>query len=331
MRRIAWLVFGLTLSNAWARNDGVPELLQFVESAQLPAVGLTAGQKKNAAFEQDLNKARTLEKQLQRLKSENLLLERENTLLRQQPIVNQQNTAVAEMQTPKPLPPLPELSQIVKNVRQAFALTPEEAKLQQRLALQKQAMEKTQADKTALESEAFWLQTKSDLNSEMTKELYALGISMGENIRAIQNERKTWGLETDQNTLVKGLLDTLTNKSQLTPEQYQLALRNTEKRIDEARVKVAANQQQAGQKALQAFKAKAGVKKDPTGFWYHIGYAGDEEIKAGAKIAIVVTEKLTNGTVVQDMESNGKMLSQTLESYPPLFRRAISLLKTTAP
>ena len=37
-------------------------------------------------------------------------------------------------------------------------------------------------------------------------------------------------------------------------------------------------------------------------------------------------EKLTDGTVIQDMDLSGKVLSQPLSEYPPLFREAISHL-----
>jgi FKBP-type peptidyl-prolyl cis-trans isomerase len=36
---------------------------------------------------------------------------------------------------------------------------------------------------------------------------------------------------------------------------------------------------------------------------------------------------LTDGTVIQDMELSGKVLSQPLEAYPPLFREAIGYLR----
>lgn len=45
---------------------------------------------------------------------------------------------------------------------------------------------------------------------------------------------------------------------------------------------------------------------------------------------IVVKESLTDGSVIQDMDRSGKVMSQPLSAYPPLFREAIGHLKTMA-
>lgn len=42
---------------------------------------------------------------------------------------------------------------------------------------------------------------------------------------------------------------------------------------------------------------------------------------------IVVKESLTDGSVIQDMDRSGKVMSQPLSAYPPLFREAIGHLK----
>ncbi|MFO6426160.1 FKBP-type peptidyl-prolyl cis-trans isomerase [Escherichia coli] len=42
---------------------------------------------------------------------------------------------------------------------------------------------------------------------------------------------------------------------------------------------------------------------------------------------VVVTEKLTDGTVVEDMDARGRVISQVLGEYPPVFREALMLMK----
>lgn len=41
----------------------------------------------------------------------------------------------------------------------------------------------------------------------------------------------------------------------------------------------------------------------------------------------MVKESLTDGTVIQDMELNGKILSQPLDVFPPLFREELGYLR----
>lgn len=42
---------------------------------------------------------------------------------------------------------------------------------------------------------------------------------------------------------------------------------------------------------------------------------------------VVVTEKLTDGTVIEDMDARGRVISRALSDYPPVFREALMLLK----
>jgi hypothetical protein len=42
----------------------------------------------------------------------------------------------------------------------------------------------------------------------------------------------------------------------------------------------------------------------------------------------VVKEPLTDGTVIQDLYLSGKVLTQLLKVYPPLFREAIGICET---
>ena len=40
-----------------------------------------------------------------------------------------------------------------------------------------------------------------------------------------------------------------------------------------------------------------------------------------------MTEKLTDGTVVEDMDARGWVISQLTGEYPPVFREALMLMK----
>ena len=55
-----------------------------------------------------------------------------------------------------------------------------------------------------------------------------------------------------------------------------------------------------------AVQSTKGVKQSAMGFWYRVDYAGEGALAPTAVVDVVVKEKLTDGTVIQDMELSGR-------------------------
>lgn len=209
---------------------------------------------------------------------------------------------------------------------------------QQELHSQGQLM-KTELDNTAqematLRSQISMLETRvpqpigSDiLKQPRSREDYAAGISLGEEILQIQEERRQWGATADKKLILAGITDSFAGKRELTDSELNEVLGSAEKRIAAAREKTISAQKQKGDAYLNEFKKDKNVRQAPYGFWYRIDYAGDAMIPDTASVDIVVKEVLTDGTVIQDMAASGATLSQPVEKFPPLFKEAIKLLK----
>lgn len=78
---------------------------------------------------------------------------------------------------------------------------------------------------------------------------------------------------------------------------------------------------------LRSFAEWLRGEQAPCEFWYRVDYVGDNPIAKEAGVGVVVKESMTDGTVVQDMDLSGNMLSQPLSAYPPLLREAIGHLR----
>ncbi|EEM0617486.1 peptidylprolyl isomerase, partial [Salmonella enterica] len=107
------------------------------------------------------------------------------------------------------------------------------------------------------------------------------------------------------------------------------ALREAESVAQKARQAVIREQKKAGSLYLEKFRKHKDVKQAESGFWYRTEYAGDGGFIRGDDtiVDVVVTEKLTDGTVVEDMDARGQVISQPLGDYPALFRSALVLMK----
>lgn len=165
------------------------------------------------------------------------------------------------------------------------------------------------------------------LKTAKTRQDYAAGVSLGEEILQMQAERSRWGVNTDKQLILAGISDTFAGERRLADDVLNAALAGAEKEVNTAREKTLAGQAKSGSDYLATFKQDKLVKQSESGFWYKIDYTGDTAIAAGASVDVVVKEMLTDGTVIQDMDASGATLSQPVEDFPPLFKEAISLLK----
>ncbi|MGP3233686.1 FKBP-type peptidyl-prolyl cis-trans isomerase N-terminal domain-containing protein [Serratia ureilytica] len=195
------------------------------------------------------------------------------------------------------------------------------------LAAAHQAQQALREELDGLRSRAKLLPDRQALKKKPEQQSYAAGVALGRDIQTMLAERKNWGITPDKTVLLAGVIDTFNGHYQLSDAQLTSALAESEKAVNDARNQAAKTQASKGEAFVAEFQKKKGTQKSPSGFWYRIDYAGDEAITENARVDIVVKESLTDGRVIQDMDRSGKVMSQPLSAYPPLFREAIGHLK----
>ncbi|MHA3357681.1 FKBP-type peptidyl-prolyl cis-trans isomerase N-terminal domain-containing protein [Yersinia enterocolitica] len=169
--------------------------------------------------------------------------------------------------------------------------------------------------------------TSEILKSATARQSYAAGVALGKDINKMEQERSGWGVDVDRQALFSGVTDAFTGQYKLAPKELDKAFSDSENVIATAREKALKLAQKTDNEFVSNFKQKKGVQQSSSGFWYYIDYVGDEDIKGNAVVDIMVKESLTDGTVINDMESNNKVMSQPLNDYPVLFQEVLRLLK----
>jgi FKBP-type peptidyl-prolyl cis-trans isomerase len=215
-----------------------------------------------------------------------------------------------------------------------LALVQQHDALQQQLddgeklrAEQAQALTRLQDEAKVLRERDTWLATPEALNAPVSRQAYAAGTSLGRDIISLLDDYRRWGVNADRHTVLAGVIDAFSGHYQLSADALRTALADSETTVNQAREQTARQQQQKDKGYVDKFKKQKGVKQSPSGFWYRVDYPGDAPIAAGAVIDVVVKESLTDGTVIQDMDLNDKVISQPLDAYPPLFREALGYLR----
>ncbi|MGL1813901.1 UNVERIFIED_CONTAM: hypothetical protein GPA08_22140 [Serratia marcescens] len=196
-----------------------------------------------------------------------------------------------------------------------------------RHAEQAQTLSRLETENGSLRTRAKWLVKAESLTRPETRQAYATGSALGQDIITLLDERKAWGVDADRQTVLSGVIDAFSGQYQLAPDILSTALAEYEDVVNNARTTASLTQQTKDEAFVANFKKQKGVKQSPSGFWYRVDYVGDTPIAKEAVVGVVVKESMTDGTVIQDMDLSGNILSQPLSAYPPLFREAIGHLR----
>ena len=160
--------------------------------------------------------------------------------------------------------------------------------------------------------------TDIDLAKEPQQQAYSVGVSMGEEALKVLSTRSSQGISINKDTVLQGILDSFSGNILLDEKVRNKALFDVSKEVFQRLNKVEKQMVSEGKKYQQKFaKQKGVVFKD--GVYSRIDYAGEGRILDSDTVTVTIKETLIDGTVINDMEAEGKVWSQTLKSYPPIF------------
>lgn len=166
------------------------------------------------------------------------------------------------------------------------------------------------------------------LDTAAARQAYATGVLFGRDVQAARDANQQMGLKLDDALLLAGLTDALTGKPKMEEGALATAQEDARKAAEKALVSTVATQKKADAAWVGRFAKQKGVVKAPEGYWYRVDYAGDgAPLTEASTVDLVVTETLTDGTVVSDMEGAGSRLTETVSSLPPAFAGALGVLK----
>lgn len=157
-----------------------------------------------------------------------------------------------------------------------------------------------------------------DFAKEPLRQAYAIGVSMGEEVLQLLSTRASQGVKTSKDTVLQGIMDSFSGDIALDEKARNKALFDVSKKVFQNLKKLEQKTLSEGKKYQQNFaKQKGVVLKD--GIYSRIDYAGKGKILDSDIVTVTIKETLTDGTVINDMEAEGKVWSQPLKSYPPIF------------
>lgn len=338
--------------NQGASDEGIPGVLKYAQQYQREK-GISSGEQKRQTSSErsevtgssELRRRLTMrEQELRQLKKENQSLRgRLETLsVAVQKVDEDKERLIAEQKSTLNGSKKQNDERVRKAEKAQEVLSQQVSELKQQLARansgNKTTTEQMEKEKAELlsslnvlkkEMAEMPLVTPELLKTESVQLTYAAGVMLGRDILNIQAAQQQLGLKTDNRVLLAGIRDTLNRKVLLNESMLDSALQKAEEVAQKARQVVIREQKKAGTAYLEKFRKQKGVKQAESGFWYRTEYAGDGEFIRGddTLVDVVVTEKLTDGTVVEDMDARGRVISQVLGEYPPVFREALMLMK----
>ncbi|WP_265669606.1 FKBP-type peptidyl-prolyl cis-trans isomerase N-terminal domain-containing protein [Klebsiella grimontii] len=212
----------------------------------------------------------------------------------------------------------------------SFIIRKQQSSLQEDAADKDKALLQASADeitrlKTMLADTEAKKPAAIDLAKEPLQQAYAIGVSMGNEVLQLLSTRDSQGVKMSKDTVLQGIQDSFSGNIALDEKARNKALFDVSKKVFQNLKKIEQQTLSEGKKYQQKFAQQKGVVlKD--GVYSRIDYAGKGKILDSDIVTVTIKETLTDGTVINDMEAEGKVWSQSLKSYPPLFLGPIKRL-----
>ncbi|BBK13994.1 peptidylprolyl isomerase [Klebsiella quasipneumoniae] len=168
--------------------------------------------------------------------------------------------------------------------------------------------------------------TAAKLSAPGEQQAYAIGASMGTEALNVLTTRRTQGVNVDAGLVLQGIEDAFSGQLRLGEQARNKALFDISQQVFQNLNKIEQKNISAGQKYQQAFARKKGVVFKE-GVYSRIDYPGKGKISGNDLVTVVIKEMLTDGTVINDMETKDQALTQKLDAYPPVFRGPLKRLQ----
>ncbi|HKN04607.1 MAG TPA: FKBP-type peptidyl-prolyl cis-trans isomerase N-terminal domain-containing protein [Buttiauxella sp.] len=177
---------------------------------------------------------------------------------------------------------------------------------------------KLAADFTQFKDEAAKKSSVVDLKLAPQQQAYSIGVSLGNDVLHELNTRESQGVKVDHDAVMLGISDVFKGTLALDESTRNKSLKAASQALLENLSKAESLAIKEGKVYQQKFARQKGAEfKD--GVYSRIDYAGQDAIGPEDTVVVVMKETLTDGTVVSDMEAAGKVWSQPLSAYPPIF------------
>ena len=168
--------------------------------------------------------------------------------------------------------------------------------------------------------------TAAKLSAPGEQQAYAIGASMGTEALNVLTTRRTQGVNVDAGLVLQGIEDAFSGQLRLGEQERNKALFDISQQVFQNLNKIEQKNISAGQKYQQAFARKKDVVFKE-GVYSRIDYPGKGKISGNDLVTVVIKEMLTDGTVINDMETKDQALTQKLDAYPPVFRGPLKRLQ----
>ncbi|HAT1615945.1 TPA: peptidylprolyl isomerase [Raoultella ornithinolytica] len=168
--------------------------------------------------------------------------------------------------------------------------------------------------------------TAINLTKEPQQQAYSIGVSMGDEALKVLSTHDAQGVKINQDVVLQGIIDSFSGELAIDPKVISKAMFDSSKQLFQNLNKIEQQSIREGTQYQQKFAKQKGVVFKE-GVYSRVDYVGKGKLHDRDTVTVVIKEMLIDGTVISDMEAEGKVWTQTLKNYPPLFLGPIKRLE----
>ncbi len=173
------------------------------------------------------------------------------------------------------------------------------------------------------------------LETDVQKQAYALGASVGTFLARNMEENGKMGITFDNEVVLAGLKDGLNNNSQYTQEEIQTLLQNLDKELKQKRMaemaKLNAENKSKGETFLAENGKREGVMTTESGLQYEVVEAGEGDKPAATDtVSVHYTGTLIDGTKFDSSVDRGQPATFALNAVIPGWTEGVQLMSKGA-
>ncbi|WP_085841578.1 FKBP-type peptidyl-prolyl cis-trans isomerase N-terminal domain-containing protein [Enterobacter asburiae] len=192
--------------------------------------------------------------------------------------------------------------------------------LQEKLKMQQHTMQLLQRKLKQAQSPALPDEVKR-------REVFAAGMASGFNLLELIDERKSLGLDLNNEDFLAGIREALTGGNRLSKGEFELLINSMNQKVHDAEMTQRKKRVYEDANWLKKFSDQKNILTAGNGIHYKIIYEGDQILSEGETLFVALSRKSSSGDIIFDSDASDNFLEFNINNIPEVLKDIMQQLR----